>query len=81
MMPVYLDEQLASGTFEHMLDELIDSQMDLRIFDSKYGPAKLYSNDLTGATGFPKGIQTDLETTLKEAFSQSVETRSSELKP
>jgi len=43
MIPIYLDEQLVSGTFEHMLNELIDSQMDLRIFDSKY------NNDLTGA--------------------------------
>jgi len=44
MIPVYLDEQLVSGTFEHMLSELIDTQMDLRIFDGKY------NNDLTGAT-------------------------------
>jgi len=44
MIPIYLDEQLVSGTFEHMLNELIDNQMDLRIFDGKY------NNDLTGAT-------------------------------
>jgi len=44
MIPLYLDEQLVSGTFEYMLNELIDTQMDLRIFDSKY------NNDLTGAT-------------------------------
>jgi len=43
MIPVYLDEQLVDGTFEYMLNELIDTQMDLRIFDSKY------NNDLTGA--------------------------------
>ena len=30
---------------------------------------------------FQKGIQADLETALQEALSQSVETRSSELKP
>ena len=43
MIPVYLDEQLVDGTFEYMLNELIDTQTDLRIFDSKY------NNDLTGA--------------------------------
>ena len=43
MIPIYLDEQLINGTFEHMLNELIDTQMDLSIFDNKY------NNDLTGA--------------------------------
>jgi len=43
MIPVYLDEQLVSRTFEHILNELINTQMDMRIFDSKY------NNDLTGA--------------------------------
>jgi len=43
MIPIYLDKQLIIGTFEHMLNELIDTQMDLRIFDGKY------NNDLTGA--------------------------------
>jgi len=50
MIPIYLDEQLVSGTFEHMLNELIDTQMDLRIFDSKY------NNDLTGATAIEPRI-------------------------
>jgi len=50
MIPVYLDKQLVSGTFEHMLNELIDTQMDLRIFDSKY------NNDLTGATAIEPQI-------------------------
>jgi len=50
MIPVYLDEQLVSGTFEHMLSELIDTQMDLRIFDDKY------NNDLTGATAIEPRI-------------------------
>jgi len=50
MIPIYLDDQLVSGTFEHMLNELIDSQMDLRIFDSKY------NNDLTGATAIEPRI-------------------------
>ena len=43
MIPVYLDEQLVNGTFEHTLSELIDTQMDLSIFDRKY------NNDVTGA--------------------------------
>jgi len=50
MIPIYLDEQLVSETFEHMLSELIDSQMDLRIFDGKY------NNDLTGATAIEPRI-------------------------
>jgi len=50
MIPIYLDEQLVSGTFEHMLNELNDSQMDLRIFDGKY------NNDLTGATAIKPRI-------------------------
>jgi len=43
LLPVVLSEQLVSGTFEHVLKELLDNKIDLSIFDYKY------KNDLTGA--------------------------------
>jgi len=43
LLPVVLSEQLVSGTFEYALNELLDSKIDLSIFDDRY------NNDLTGA--------------------------------
>jgi transposase len=49
-LPVHYSEQILPGTFEHTLRHLIDTKLDLGIFDGKY------SNDLTGATAIEPGI-------------------------
>jgi transposase len=46
-MDVCLKEQLLPGTFEHMLDNLLGTKIDIRVFD------KNYTNDLTGASAIP----------------------------
>ena len=35
LLPVVLSEQLVSGTFEYALNELLDSKIDLSIFDDR----------------------------------------------
>jgi len=47
---VNFSEQLIQGTFDCTLNDLIDSKMDLRIFDRKY------NNDLTGASAIEPRI-------------------------
>jgi len=42
-LTVNLSEQIVPGTFEHTLNHLLDSKIDLSIFDRKY------NNELTGA--------------------------------
>jgi len=49
-LPVNLRNQLLPGTFEHMLNEIIGTKIDISIFDKKY------KNDLTGASAVPPGI-------------------------
>jgi transposase len=44
---VNLKEQLLPGTFEHMLDTLLGTKIDISIFD------KNYNNDHTGASAIP----------------------------
>ncbi|MDK9715247.1 MAG: hypothetical protein OEL86_14290 [Sulfuritalea sp.] len=50
-LAVDLERQLLPGTFEHALNYLIDHQIDLSGFDSRY------KNDLTGASAYPKWIR------------------------
>jgi transposase len=47
---VDLERQLLPGSFEHALDHLIDHELDLTGFDSRY------RNDLTGAAAYPPGM-------------------------
>jgi transposase len=47
---VDLERQLHPGTFEHALNYLIDHQLDLSGFDTRY------KNDLTGATAYPPAM-------------------------
>ena len=47
---VDLQRQLLPGTFEHALNHLIDHEMDLSGFDTRY------SNDLTGAPAYPPAM-------------------------
>ena len=49
-LAVDLERQLLPGTFEHALNYLIDHQIDLSGFDTRY------RNDLTGATAYPPGM-------------------------
>ena len=49
-LTVNLGEQIVPGTFEHTLNRLIDTKLDLRIFDRKY------TNDETGASAIKPGI-------------------------
>jgi transposase len=46
-MVVNFKQQLLPGTFEHMLDEIIGTKIDISVFDRKY------KNDLTGASAIP----------------------------
>ena len=47
---VDLQRQLLPGTFEHALNHLIDHELDLTGFDSRY------KNDLTGAPAYPPAM-------------------------
>ena len=45
-LPVVLDAQLMSGSFEYALDYLIDHELDLSALDQRY------RNDATGSTAY-----------------------------
>ena len=47
---VDLERQLQPGTFEHALNYLVDHQLDLTRFDTRY------KNDFTGATAYPPAM-------------------------
>jgi transposase len=47
---VYFDKQILPGTFEHTLHYLIDSEIDISIFDERY------QNDKTGAPAYDPAI-------------------------
>jgi transposase len=47
---VDLERQLLPGTFEHALNHLVDHQLDLSRFDTRY------KNDLTGASAYPPAL-------------------------
>ena len=47
---VDLERQLHPGTFEHALNYLVDHQLDLSRFDTRY------KNDLTGASAYPPAM-------------------------
>jgi hypothetical protein len=42
-IPIHFEKQILPGTFEYTLNYLIDNELDLSVFDSKY------KNDDTGA--------------------------------
>ena len=50
MLPVSYERQILPGTFEHTLNELIDQQIDLTVFESRY------RNDATGAPAYDPAI-------------------------
>jgi hypothetical protein len=45
-IPVHFDRQILPGTFEYSLEYLIDNEIDLSIFDSRY------RNDEMGAPAY-----------------------------
>lgn len=49
-IPICFDKQIVPGTFEHTLHYLIDEEIDLSIFDSRY------NNDNTGAPAYDPAI-------------------------
>ena len=49
-IPVQFDKQILPGTFEYTLHYLIDNEIDLTIFDARYG------NDTTGAPAYDPAI-------------------------
>ena len=49
-LAVDLERQLLPGTFEHALNYLIDHEIDLSGFDTRY------KNDLTGAAAYPPAM-------------------------
>jgi hypothetical protein len=49
-LTVNLNEQLLPGSFEHMLNEIIGSKIDLGVFD------KNYKNGLNGASAVPPSV-------------------------
>lgn len=51
VLAVDLRKQLLPGTFEHALNELLDHDLDLSVFDARY------RNDETGATAYPPAIR------------------------
>jgi hypothetical protein len=49
-VPVHFSKQILPGTFEFTLNYLIDHELDLAIFDSRF------NNDATGATAYDPRI-------------------------
>jgi len=49
-IPIHFDKQILPGTFEYSLHYLIDNEIDLSIFDSRY------QNDETGAPAYDPAI-------------------------
>ena len=62
-LAVDLEKQLVPGTFEHALHYLIDNELDLSSFDTRY------KNDLTGAAAYPPGM---LLKVILFAYSQGI---------
>ena len=62
-LAVDLSKQLLPGSFEHALDHLVDHELDLSGFDTRY------QNDKTGATAYPPAI---LLKVILFAYSQGI---------
>jgi transposase len=54
MLPIVLTEQLLPGSFEYTLNELVETEIDLSVFN------KLYKNDTTGAPAWNPKIMIKL---------------------
>lgn len=49
-IPISFDKQILPGTFEYTLNHLIDNELDLSVFDSRY------CNDATGASAYDPAV-------------------------
>lgn len=50
MLPISFDRQILQGTFEHTVNELIDREVDLSVFEDRY------QNDAGGAPAYDPAI-------------------------
>jgi hypothetical protein len=50
LLPVRFSEQILPGTFEYALNWLVDHEIDLSVFDTRY------RNDETGASAYHSGV-------------------------
>jgi transposase len=50
LLPVSFEQQILPGTFEYTLNELIDNEIDLAVFEQRY------HNDETGAPAYDPAI-------------------------
>ena len=50
LIPINFSQQIIPGSFEHTLNYLIDNELDLSIFESRY------NNDQTGSTAYDPAI-------------------------
>ena len=50
MIPISFDRQIRPGTFEYALNYIVDNELDLSVFDTKY------RNDATGAPAYDPSI-------------------------
>lgn len=50
LIPVCFDRQIQAGTFEYALNYIVDNELDLSVFESRF------SNDLTGAPAYDPAI-------------------------
>jgi transposase len=50
MMPIHLEDQLVPGTFEYTVDYLVDNEIDLSVFESRY------ANDEVGAPAYDPAV-------------------------
>jgi transposase len=50
LLPINFSEQILPGSFEYTLNYLVDNELDLSVFDSRY------HNDETGCTAYDPAI-------------------------
>jgi len=50
LLPINFSEQILPGSFEHTLNYLVDNELDLSVFESRY------NNDETGCTAYDPAI-------------------------
>jgi hypothetical protein len=50
LLPVSFEKQILPGSFEYTLNELIDNEVDLKVFEDRY------HNDETGAPAYDPAI-------------------------
>ena len=63
LLPVSLEDQLTPGTLEFAIHTLVETRMDLSVFDEKY------CNDETGRLAYdPAGKQNSTKPTMTKSY-------------